>query len=280
MAQKYSFLNGEIVPHEKAFVHIEDRGYQFSDGVYEVILIVNKKLIDLEGHFDRLLRSLKKLSINHDIKKAFLVENIHQLIEKNAIINGSVYLQITRGVYKRSQIYPSDLSPSVVMKMSPVEINRTLGEGLSIMSHEDIRWQYCDIKSISLLASSLLKKKAYDQGFEDVVYIKNSFITEASFANIFIVDEDNTLITTPADESILEGITRNRIIELAAANGIKIEYRKFSLEEVLSAKEVFLTSSTLLVRPVTSVDDKLIGKGEIGQLTEKLASLYYDFIGV
>lgn len=277
---RVSFLNGEFLPHNKCFVHIEDRGFQFADAVYEVILFRNGKLIDADGHLERLARSLREVNIKHHFDKKELEEIALELFAKNDLPGGFCYIQISRGFHARIPSCPTNLSPTIVMtvaegkKMSEEEFLN----GFSLMTHEDIRWQRCDIKTVGLLASTLINQKAKDAGFDDAIFIKNGFVTEASFANAFIVDQDNNLITKDADNSILQGITRNRIIDLAQNHGFKVEERAFTLDELFAAKEVFLTSSTLILRPITKVDGKVIGSGKAGEAARRIRDLYLEYI--
>lgn len=273
------YLNNEFKKYEKALIHIEDRGMQFADGVYEVILFNNNKLIDFEPHIKRLFRSLDALNIKIDLNIDEIKNIILELFVQNNQKNGSVYLQITRGFNKRTQIIESNIAPTIFIKTIPLSNNiNQLPKAISVITTEDIRWKRCDIKSISLIAGSMAKQKALDLGFDDAIFIKDSMIMEASFANIFIIDKNNNLITRFTDNNILGGITRQRIINLAQKNDINIIEKSFSYAELLNAKEVFVTSSTLLVRPVNKIDERLISGGEIGEITTKLHDLYQDFI--
>ncbi len=278
--ERISFVNGQFLPHSQCFIHIEDRGFQLADGVYEVILLKNNKLIDIDWHLQRLFRSLVELEIKFEQNQNDLQKIILELFAQNNLSDGSVYLQITRGVANRQQIFPTDISPTITATVSPLKtINpQDLENGLSVQTHQDIRWQRCDIKSTSLLASCWIRDKAIKTGADDAILIRDGFITEATFANVFIVDKNGTLITRNADNFILQGITRNRLIELAKNNGIAILEKKFSVDELLQAKEVFLSSTTLLVRPVSRVDGQIIGTGKAGEISKKLLALYNNFI--
>lgn len=277
---RISFLNGEFLPHNKCFVHIEDRGFQFADAVYEVTLFRNGKLIDAEGHMDRLHRSLAEVKIKHHFSKAELIEIILELFAKNNLSEGFCYMQISRGHHARIPSLPVDLTPTIVMTVADGKklTEEEFTNGFNLMTHEDIRWNRCDIKTVGLLASTLVNQKAKDSGFDDALFVKNGIVTEASFANAFIVDQHNTIITKDADNSILRGITRDRIIDLAKKNGLKVEERAFKLDELIKAKEVFLSSSTLILRPITKVDNHKIGNGKAGEITRKIRDLYLEFI--
>jgi len=278
--ERVSFVNGKFLPHSQCFVHIEDRGFQLADGVYEVILLKNNKLIDIDWHLQRLFRSLTELEIKFEQNKTYLEQIILELFAKNNLTDGSVYLQITRGATNRQQIFPTNISPTITATVSPLKIinQQDLENGLSAQTHQDIRWQRCDIKSTSLLASCWIRQKAVSAGDDDTILIRDGFVTEATFANVFIVDKNGTLITRNADNFILQGITRNRLIELAKNNGIAVLEKKFTVEELLQAREVFLSSTTLLVRPVSKVDRQIIGNGKAGEISKKLSDLYNNFI--
>ena len=274
--ERISFINGEFLPHSQCFVHIEDRGFQFADGVYEVILLKNNKLIDCEGHLQRLFRSLAELEIKFSQTKEQLKTIILELFAKNNLCDGSIYLQITRGMASRQQMLPNNCTPTITATVSPLKnINQN---SLNVITHQDFRWQRCDIKSISLLASSWIRQKAFDAGADDAILVRDGFVTEATFANVFIVDRQNNLITRNADNFTLCGITRNRLIDLAKKNGIVVLEQKFTAQEMLEAKEVFLSSTTLLIRPISRIDRHIVGTGGIGEISQKLLDLYKNFI--
>lgn len=278
---RISYLNGQFLAHENCMVHIEDRGFQFADGVYEVTLFKNGRLIDGEPHIDRLFRSLREMKIEHNFKKEDLLKMQIELFAKNNMNEGTCYIQITRGATNRVPFVPKNLTPTISAtvslgkKMTAEEFEK----GVSIMTHEDIRWKRCDIKSVALFASSFLNQKAKDLGFDDAIFVRDGFVTEGSFANAFIVDANDTLITRAPDNLILCGITRNRMIEIAKEKGMKVEERNFDVAEMLAAKEVFLTSSSLILRPVTKIDGKQIGSGKAGKISGILSEEYKKFIG-
>lgn len=278
---RISYLNGEFLPHENCLVHIEDRGFQFADGVYEVTLFKNGKLIDGEPHIDRLFRSLREMKIPHNFKKEDLLKMQIDLFAKNKMNEGICYVQITRGATNRVPYFPKDLTPTIsaTVALGKKMTEEEFEKGVSIMTHEDIRWKRCDIKSVALFASSFINQKAKDSGFDDAIFVRDGVVSEGTFANAFIVDANGTLITKAPDNLILCGITRNRLIDLANKNGIKVVERNFDVAEMLSAKEVFLTSSSLILRPVTKIDGKLIGNGKAGEIAKKLHKLYQGFIG-
>lgn len=277
---RISYLNGEFLPHEKCMVHIEDRGFQFADGVYEVTLFENGKLIDGDAHIERFFRSLREMKIEHNFSAKELQKIQLELFAKNKMDAGTCYIQITRGATNRVPWVPKNLKPTISATVSPRKkvTAEEFARGFSLMSHEDIRWQRCDIKTVALLASSMINQKAKDNGFDDAVFVRNGVVTEGSFANAFIVDGNDTLITKAAGNHILCGITRNRLIEIAKKNNIKVEERDFSLDEMLGAKEVFLTSSSLILRPIAQVDGKTIYDGKNRKIATILNDGYNDFI--
>ena len=279
---KISFLNGDFLPHEKCVVGIEDRGFQFADGAYEVTLFENNKLIDGDNHLIRMMRSLKELNIVHDFTINYLKEVQIELFKKNNITsNYTIYLQITRGNHTRIPSCPKNLKPTICATIAPRKIFSDLEffSGIKAMTHDDIRWQRCDIKTVNLLASTLINQTAKDNGFDDAIYVRNNFITEATYANIFIVDSKNNLITPPADNHILCGITRNRLIEIAKRINLNVIEKKFTIDELLLSQEAFLTSSSLIIRPINQIDSKIIkNKYDESSIAFKLKTEYLKFI--
>ncbi len=277
---RISYLNGEFLPHEKCFIHIEDRGFQFADGAYEVTLFTNNKLIDGDAHLERFFRSLNELKITHNFSKEDLIKIQLELFSRNNMKEGACYLNVTRGQHARIPSCPKEVKPTINATVSPQKkvSAEEFEQGFTIMTHEDIRWTRCDIKTVSLLASTLINQKAKNLGFNDAIFIRDGIVTEATFANAFIVDKNNNLITKDADNLILCGITRNRLIDLAKKNNIKVEERKFGITELMSAQEVFLSSSSLIIRPVVKIDEKKIGEGKPGRITRILSEAYKEFI--
>jgi len=277
---RISYLNGDFLPHEKCMVHIEDRGFQFADGVYEVTLFKNGKLIDGDAHLERLFRSLREIKIEHNFSKSELAKMQLELFAQNKMEEGICYLQITRGATNRVPNCPKGLQPTISAtvalgkKLTPEEFEK----GVSVITHEDIRWKRCDIKTVGLLASTLMNQKAKDSGVDDMIFVRDGVVTEATFANAFIVNKNGILITKAPDNLILCGITRNRLIEFAQEKGLKVEERDFTVDELTTANEVFLTSSSLILRPVTKIDGKIIGEGKAGKVARILSESYKEFI--
>ncbi len=277
---RISYLNGEFLPHEKCLIHIEDRGFQFADGVYEVTLFENGKLIDGDAHLERLFRSLREIKIEHSFVRDELKKIQLELFSRNEMSGGTCYMQITRGQTSRIPSCPKNLKPTISATVSPRKkvSAEEFERGFSVTTHEDIRWLRCDIKTVSLLASTLMNQKAKDSGADDVIFVRDKIVTEASFANVFIVDADGHLVTKGADNLILCGMTRNRLITLAQEKGIKVVERNFSVEEMLTAKEVFLTSSSLILRPVAKINGKIIADGKSRKIARILNDAYEKFI--
>lgn len=277
---RISYLNGQFLPHENCLVHIEDRGFQFADGIYEVTLFKNGRLIDGNAHLARLFRNLNEINIAHHFSKEELTKMQLKLFALNQMSEGICYLQITRGCTNRIPQCPKGLTPTInaTVSLGKKISAEEFSQGFSVMTHQDIRWHRCDIKTVGLLASSLMNQKAKDSGFDDVIFIRDGVITEASFANAFIVNQEGILITKDADQLILCGITRNRLIDLAKKNGLQVEERKFGIDELMKAKEVFLTSSSLILRPVVRIDNQLVSDGKVGKVAQLLSEAYKNFI--
>lgn len=281
MKQRISYLNGKYLPHDNCLVHIEDRAFQFADGAYEVTLFENNKLIDGQNHLIRMMQSLSELFINHNFTIDLLIEIQLELFRRNKLNSGFCYLQISRGKANRQPSLPKDIEPTINATVSERKIFSTdeFDKGIKVLTTDDIRWHRCDIKTVNLLASTLTNQKAKDQGFDDAIFVRNSVVTEATYANVFIVDKKNNLITHPVDNNILCGITRNRIIKIAQENKINVIEKKFSVEEMSQSSEVFLTSSTLKIRPVFQINDVIIfNNNNKPILTKAISDKYQEFI--
>lgn len=281
---RISYLNGEFLPHEKCFVHIEDRGFQFADGAYEVTLFENGNLVDGDPHLQRLMRSLHELNIEHNFTIEELKKIQLELFAKNNFATSAYcYLQITRGVANRTPWCPKNLKNTIVATVSAKKIISTeeFSKGYTAMTHDDIRWHRCDIKTVNLLASTLVNQKAKDAGFDDAIFVRDGIVTEATYANVFIVDDKKNLITHPANNNILQGITRNRLIKIAREKNINVIEKKFGIDEMMQACEVFLTSSTLIIRPVFQINgQEIYGKKTASSptLAKILKDAYENFI--
>ena len=274
---RIAYVNGRYLPHAEASVHVEDRGYQFSDGVYEVIAVEQGRLVDEGLHMQRLERSLRELRIDFGMSRAALAVAIREVIRRNGVVNGIVYVQVTRGIAPRDHAFPRRARPSVVItarRQRPLD-PAVLERGVKVIALPDIRWARRDIKSVSLLPNVLGKQAAREAGaFEAWMIDDKGYVTEGTSTNAWIVTAEGALVTRPADHSILNGVTRLGIIDIAKREGLGVVERPFTLEEAKKAREAFLSSTTSYVLPVTRIDDTAIGGGRPGPLSRKLRSLY------
>jgi len=279
---RIAYVNGIYLSANQAVVSIEDRGFQFSDGVYEVIAVIGGDLIDLALHLKRLERSLSAIEIDVPISRAALNIVMKELIRRNRVAYGKLYLQITRGQAARGHSFPAGIRPSVVMTCSRAklrEIARRSAEGVAVVSVDDSRWAGPHIKSVSLLPNVLAKQEAFVQGaFEALFVDADGVITEGSSTNVWMVDESGVLRTHPADDTILSGITRRILFDLAEVEGVVVKEQAFGLAEAKAGKEVFITSTTEGVVPVISIDGDEIGKGEAGPTARQLAQRYREHL--
>jgi D-alanine transaminase len=279
---RQAYVNGRYVPHRAAAVHIEDRGYQFADGVYEVVPVVRGILVDEGPHLDRLERSLSELRIAMPTSRAVLKLISQELMRRNGLSNGFVYMQVTRGVAPRDHKFPKGATkPALVMttRQSKPQSAELLAQGIAVITIPDQRWERCDIKSVSLLPNVLGKQEAVEAEAQEAWMVdRDGMITEGTSTNAWIVTEDNRLVTRDTSNAILGGITRMSLLALVHAEGVDVEERPFSREEVQSAREAFLTSSTNFVMPVTRIDGKPVGNGHPGLLTGKLRDYYMGYV--
>lgn len=275
-----AYVNGRYVQHHQAMVHIEDRGYQFADGVYEYIAFYNQKLLDADLHLERFQRSLGELHINMRCQPLLSVI-MRELIERNHRQDGAIYLQISRGVSKRDHPFPDAVKPAIVAtlwgsKTPPLEV---VMQGAEIITHPDHRWDRCDIKSIALLANVLAKQEATRlKAREAWLYKSDGTVTEGAVSNAYIITKEGMLITHPKTSAILGGITRDIVLKLAVELDISVEERPFNLLEIKQAAEAFLTSTSSNVMPVVKVDGQSLGGGKPGPLTLRLLEAYHHHI--
>ncbi len=267
-------FNGHIVDREKAIIHIEDRGFQFGDGVYEVIRIYNGKPFTLKEHIDRLYASAQKIYMEIPYSKQEVTDLIINLLEQESASTCNLYLQMSRGVVPRNHVIPETASPTLIGYLMPgtrpVDLMKTGGKAVIT---EDLRWHYCDIKSISLLGAVLAKKKATDAGCLEAILHRDGIITEGSSTNIWMV-QNGKLFTHPANQFILNGITRQKVISLLDFNQLPYEETGFTVEQLQNADELFLTSTTMEIIPIVEVDGVKIGNGTPGDVTRKLQTLF------
>jgi len=274
-----TYINNKFINHNKAKISVDDRGFLFADSVYELICVLNKKIIDLDQHLNRLKISLKKVKIKYKLNKKKFEKIINKLVKLNKIFNGYVYIQITRGVAERKHEFPDKYHPSTIIFTKHLKINKEIYEkGVKIITIPDIRWLRRDIKTTSLLPNVLSKQLAVEKNAFESWLIDNGNITEGSASNAWIIKNSNTIVTHPANNKILRGITRDTIIKILKKNGFNIKEKPFNLIEAKNAKEAFLTSSTLSVLPVVKIDNYNIANGKPGDITKKIINLYNNYI--
>ena len=276
---KYVYLNDKYVKFKDAKIHIEDRGFQFSDSVYEVIKVLNKKLLDLDFHISRLKYSTNELNFNYKVNQIFLTKIFINLVNKNKLKNGIIYLQITRGIQPREHAYKKNLKPNIIIYTAKKKFNvpNKNYKGYKAITYPDIRWGRPDIKTTSLLANILAATEASKQGAYETILVKGKKVTEAAHSNVWIV-RDKKIITHPANKEILKGVTRTVLKNMINSLNLKLVEREFSIKELLKAEEVFITSSGSLVTPITQVDNIKINNGKIGTITKSLALNLYKAI--
>lgn len=278
---RIAYVNGRFVPHGEASVHIEDRGYQFADAVYEVWAVFGGKLADAEGHFARLERSLSELSIDMPMSRKALTVVLKETLRRNRVGEGLVYLQVSRGVAPRDHAFPkAGVAPSVVITANLVD--RTVSEtkaakGVGVVTTPENRWGRCDIKTVGLLPNALAKQKAREAGAAEAWFVDElGFVTEGASSNAWIVDRDGRLRTRDTNANILRGITRRTLMEVIATEGLSVDERPFTPDDAHNAKEAFITGAGSLVLPVVSLDGKPIGEGKPGPVAIKLRRLYIE----
>ena len=274
------YINGKYMPKIESKISIEDRGLNFSDGIYEVIRFKNKKLLNFKDHQSRLERSLNEIKITFPFASKKSVKIIiSNLLKINSYENGFVYLQITRGTATRNHLFPKFTKPNVILSLYPEPDISNLSQGVSIILTDDMRWKRCDIKSVSLLPNVLGKQYAHENGcYESWQMDKEKYITEGTTSNAFIVSKTGKIKTHPLNNKILGGVTRNTLIRAAKLNKVPIVEKAFSLKDLLNCEEAFLTSTTVGVLPVTKINNKKIKSGKIGSQTKKLIKIYNEFL--
>jgi D-alanine transaminase len=279
---RIAYVNGRYLPMRRATVHIEDRGYQFGDGVYEVCEVREGRLIDERRHLARLRRSLDELRIRAPMSPKALGIVLREVIARNRIGYGTVYLQVTRGVARRDHAFPApDVPPSLVVTARPLDSRRNealAAAGIAVISVADNRWDRVDIKTIGLLPNVLARQAAIEQGARDAWFVdKNGAVTESASANAWIVTQAGALVTRPADHGILRGITRTVLFDVAKAQGLTLEERAFTLEEALAAREAFVTAASQIVLPVVRIDGRAIGDGKPGPIATALRREFHRY---
>ena len=275
-------MNGRYVPHRDALVHVEDRGYQFADGVYEVCEIKDGALVDERLHVERLKRSLSELRIAMPMSSTALSVVLHETVRRNRVRNGIVYLQVTRGVAKRDHAFPAeDTRPSLVVTARSLDMagnERQAAAGIAVITVPDNRWDRVDIKTIALLPNVLAKQAAREQGAKEAWFVDGQgMVTEGSSTNAWIVTAEGTVVTRPADHGILRGITRTVLLAAIGKQGLRLDERPFSVEEAYRAREAFITSASQIVMPVVQIDGRPVGNGHPGSVATALREAFHRY---
>ncbi|MCO5065931.1 MAG: D-amino-acid transaminase [Rhizobiaceae bacterium] len=278
---RIAYVNGRYVRHADAAVHVEDRGYQFADGVYEVCEVARGYIIDMTGHLDRLDRSLRELSIAWPVSRAVLKKLMAEVVRRNLVKNGLVYLQITRGVAPRDHIFPGPgTRPALVItakRSSPEAAAKRAETGIKVITVPENRWDRVDIKSVGLLPNVLARQKAKEAGAQEAWFVDaDGTVKEGAATNAWIVTSDGTLVTRPAEHGILRGITRTTVMKIAEKLNLKVEERGFSVEEAKKARESFITAATTLVMPVVEIDGEPVANGHPGSVATSLRQAFFD----
>ena len=277
---RIAYINGSFVPLADAKVSVLDRGFLFADGIYEVAAVLDGRLIDNASHLARLERSVSEIALELPETLPRIQEIQKQLIARNHLVDGLVYLQVTRGADTgRDFAFPKDVKPTLVMFTSAKDIVEAPAAktGIAVITVPDIRWARRDIKSVALLAQVLAKQAAAVAGAGEAWMIEDGMVTEGGSSSAFILTQDDVLVTRQNSSAILPGCTRKAVVALAEERQLRVEERPFSIQEALAAKEAFITSATLFVQPVVSIDGTAIGDGKPGPMTNRLRAIYLDF---
>ncbi|HTI65946.1 MAG TPA: D-amino-acid transaminase [Caulobacteraceae bacterium] len=276
---RIAYVNGRFVRYAEAGVSIEDRGFQFADGVYEVWGVLGGRLTDWDGHAERLERSLSELKMAMPMSQAALLTVLRETVRRNRVVDGIVYLQVTRGVARRDHAFPRPGTPlTVVVTAKSVDLaaeEAKAARGVAVVTQPDIRWGRCDIKTVGLLPNALAKQAAREAGaYEAWLVDRDGYVTEGSSTNAWIVDGEGRLRTRDTGANILRGVTRKTLVTLAAELQLPVLERPFTVAEALGASEAFLTAATAFVTPVVTIDGKPVGSGRPGPVAGRLRSLY------
>ena len=278
---RVAYVNGVYQPHGQAVVHVEDRGFQFADGVYEVWSVADGRLADFDGHMTRLFRSLGELRIDPPMSREALTRVLRETVRRNRVRDGIVYLQVTRGTARRDHPFPPPgTPPSVVVTAKSMNfdaLEAKAAKGITVLTQPDNRWGRCDIKTVGLLPNVLAKQAALDAGAGDAWLVDEmGLVTEGTANNAWIVDKDGALRTRDIQANILRGITRQTLMEIVKEEGLTVDERPFSVEDAKQAREAFVTSASAFVLPVVGIDGAKIGDGKPGPLAKRLRDLYLD----
>jgi D-alanine transaminase len=274
-----AYVNGRFTPHAEAAVHIEDRGYQLADGIYEVWAVFDGRLSDAAGHFERLDRSLSELRIEPPMSRAALTVVLKETVRRNRVRDGLAYLQVTRGVAPRDHAFPNPAVPASVV-VTAKRVDRAAAEaraakGAAVVTVPETRWARCDIKTIALLPNVLAKQQAREAGAVEAWFVDDlGLVTEGASSNAWIIDRDGVLRTRDTQANILRGITRKTLLGVVAEDGLKVEERPFTVEEAKAAREAFITGAGTLVLPIVRIDGAPVGDGVPGPVAKRLRQRY------
>lgn len=278
---RIAYVNGRYLPHVQAGVHVEDRGYQFADGVYEVCEVARGNVMDMTRHLDRLDRSLSELRIAWPMTRRALQTVMTEVVRRNRVTNGLVYVQVTRGVAPRDHYFPPEsVRPSLVVtakRTNSALLEKRAAEGVKVVTVPENRWERVDIKTVGLLPNVLARQQAKEAGAVEAWFVdRDGTVKEGAATNAWIVTQDGRLVTRPAEFGILRGVTRTTVIDVAAKLGLTVEERGFTVEEALRAKEAFLSAATTLVTPVVAIDGRPVGGGRPGEVALSLRRAFFD----
>jgi D-alanine transaminase len=278
---RIAYVNGRYVAHDQASVHIEDRGYQFADGVYEVCEVARGNIMDMTRHLDRLARSLGELRIDWPLSRTALQMIMREVILRNKVRNGLVYIQVTRGVASRDHFFPAaGTRPALVVtakRSSPEAAAARAATGIKVITVPENRWERVDIKTVGLLPNVLARQKAREAGAAEAWFVDpDGTVKEGAATNAWIVTGEGTLVTRAADFGILRGVTRATVMDIAAKLDLKVEERGFTVEEAKAAREAFITAATTVVMPVVAIDGASVANGHPGSVTLALRDAFFD----
>ncbi|WP_027722021.1 D-amino-acid transaminase [Maridesulfovibrio zosterae] len=269
------YLNGAYVPEEEAMVSVFDRGFLFADGIYEVTAVLDGKICEFEGHVKRLERSLGVLDMPMPVDKDELLEIHRELVKRNNLDQGAIYLQVTRGAADRDFVYPKNVKQTLVLFTQAKTLTDDKA-GIKVIAAPDIRWGRRDVKTVQLLAPSMCKMMAKAAGKDDAWMVEDGFVTEGSSNNAYIVTKEGKIVTRNLSNSILHGITRSSVLRIAAEMDMEIEERAFTIAEAQDAAEAFITAATTFVCPVLEIDGATIGDGKPGPVATRLNTVYIE----
>jgi D-alanine transaminase len=277
--QRIVYVNGRYLRHDKATVSIFDRGFLFGDGIYEVTAVIGGKILEWEGHWARLVRSLHEIGMTPQVSEAELLKIHRTLIRRNRLDQGRIYLEVTRGAYERDFVFPpQETAQTLVVFTQAAEIvdAKDAREGIAMVSVPDIRWARRDIKSVALLAQVLAKQQAKEKGGKEALMHENGIVTEGGASTMWIVTKDGTIVTRPNSQSILPGVTRASLQAFCEERQMRFEERTFTIDEVRNAKEAFITAASAFVTPVVKLDGVAVGDGNVGEAAKALRRLYLE----